>query len=216
MGAGPQRFEPGFGRGFFNGLLTMAAQHRTPDARCPMIPRPAALLACALALSACAPQRLPVLAQASAYRLGPGDKLRITVFGQPDLSNLYALDGRGALSMPLIGDVAAQGLTTPELEAAVAGRLRAGFLRAPSVSVQVESYRPVFVLGEVNAAGQYAYVNGLTGEMAAALAGGFTARASRSRVIVTRRIEGRLVRGGVGPQDPILPGDIVYVPERFF
>ena len=184
-----------------------------------MISRFAAVAACALGLVACGPRHLPApvvgTAYLASYRLGPGDRLRVTVFGQPDLTNLYAVDGRGTIAMPLVGDIGAQGLTTHELEAALAGRLHDGFLREPSVSVQVESYRPVFVMGEVNTAGQYPYVNGMTGEMAAALAGGFTPRATRSRVIVTRRVGGALVRGGLSAQEPILPGDVVYVPERF-
>ena len=184
-----------------------------------MIPRFAAVAACALALAACAPRHLPAprvgAANLAAYRLGPGDRLRVTVFGQPDLTNLYAVDGRGTIAMPLVGDVPVLGLTTHELEGALAGRLHDGFLRDPSVSVQVDSYRPVFVMGEVNTAGQYAYVNGMTGEMAAALAGGFTPRAARGRVIVTRKVGGALVRGGLSAHEPILPGDVIYVPERF-
>jgi len=184
-----------------------------------MMKTSAAVLACAVALAACAPKRLPAPRMAdaylAAYRLDSGDKLRVNVFGQQDLSNTFAVDGRGHIAMPLIGDVPAQGLTTQELEASIAGRLRNGYLRDPSVTVQVDTYRPFFVLGEVTTAGQYPYVSGMTGETAVAIAGGFTPRASRSHIYVTRRVNGQIVRGRLSIYDPVLPGDTVHVPERF-
>ena len=100
------------------------------------------------------------------YTLGSGDRLRIIVFGQDALSNSYSVDGSGHISMPLIGLVEAAGLTTAALERSVEARLRDGFLREPHVSVEVEAYRPFFMLGEVTTAGQYPFINGMTVENA--------------------------------------------------
>ena len=153
---------------------------------------------------------------AQPYRLASGDRLRLLVFGQDSLSNSYAVDGSGNISMPLIGTVPAHGLTTRQLEAAIEGRLRNGFLREPKVSAEVEAYRPFFVLGEVTAAGQYPYINGMTVQNAVAVAGGFSPRAAQSGASLTRTIDGRIVTGLVPLTQPVLPGDTITVRERFF
>jgi polysaccharide export outer membrane protein len=150
------------------------------------------------------------------YRFDAGDRLKITVFDQANLTSTYLVDTSGNISMPLIGGVPARGKTATELSAAIATRLRNGFLKQPDVSVDVEQYRPFFIMGEVKNAGQYPYVAGMTAQTAVAIAGGFTARADQSAVDITRQINGELIVGSVPGTDPIRPGDTVYVRERFF
>ena len=118
--------------------------------------------------------------------------------------------------MPLIGLVHAQGLTTAQLGKVVEGKLRQGFLRDPSVSVEVEAYRPFFVLGEVTVAGQYPFVNGMTAQNAVAVAGGFTPRGAQHSVDLTRIIDGRPVTASVPLTFAVRPGDTIQARERFF
>lgn len=150
------------------------------------------------------------------YRLGAGDQVRVTVFEQEGLTNSYAVDQSGYIAFPLIGAVPARGRTVQEMEGAIAAKLRQGYLRDPDVSVEVDRYRPIFVMGEVGAAGQYSFVPGLTVQKAIAMAGGFTARASQVDVDVTRVINGKVLTGRVPISDPLLSGDTVYVRERLF
>ena len=150
------------------------------------------------------------------YQLASGDRLRVIVFGQDNLSNSYSVDGAGNVAMPLIGLVRAQGLTTVQFGKAVEGKLRQGFLRDPSVSVEVEAYRPFFVLGEVTTAGQYPFVNGMTAQNAIAVAGGFTPRGAEDSVDLTRMIDGRPVTASVPLSFAVRPGDTIQVRERFF
>ncbi|WP_244488796.1 polysaccharide biosynthesis/export family protein [Bosea sp. Leaf344] len=178
------------------------------------------VLAMALATSACAPRYVEAdyaVAQAAGpYRLASGDRLRIIVFGQDNLSNIYAVDGAGRISMPLIDRIDAKGRTTQELERAIEQRLRAGYLREPKVSVEVDTYRPFFVLGEVTSSGQFPYVNGMTVQTAVAIAGGFTPRGQRNFAEVTRMIDGRLVTASVPITYPVQPGDTIVIKERWF
>lgn len=150
------------------------------------------------------------------YTLDSGDKLRVTVFGQPDLSGEFAVDGTGHIAIPLIPPVAAGGLTTNELQAGIADALAQTLLRNPNVSVQVIEFRPFFILGEVMRAGQYPFVNGMTVQSAVAIAGGFSYRASQSSVHITRKIGGRLVELDVPSNAPVRPGDTILVNERYF
>lgn len=150
------------------------------------------------------------------YLLDSGDQLRVVVFDQPDLSDSYAVDESGQISMPLIGSVTARGRTVRQLEASIASALQDGFLRQPSVAVQVETHRPFYILGEVGNAGQYPYVADLTARRAVAIAGGFSPRAVRSHVVVSRRIDGRTAQGRVPLDSRIQPGDTVHVIERWF
>jgi len=150
------------------------------------------------------------------YRFGAGDCVRITVFEQDGLTNTYSVDQSGYIAVPLIGAVAARGSTAQQLESNIASKLQQGYLRDPDVSVEVDRYRPVFVMGEVGAAGQYSYVPGLTVHKAIAIAGGFSPRANQENVDVTRDINGKVITGRVRTSDPILPGDTVYVRERLF
>jgi polysaccharide biosynthesis/export protein len=150
------------------------------------------------------------------YQLASGDRLRVIVFGQDNLSNSFSVDGAGNIALPLIGLVHAQGLTTAELGRAIEARLRQGFLRDPSVSVEVEAYRPFFVLGEVGVAGQYPFVNGMTVQNAIAVAGGFTPRGAQDSVDLTRMIDGRPIIASVPLTFAVRPGDTIQVRERFF
>ncbi len=185
-----------------------------------MLFRTVLVAAVALALLGCASTRAPNGAIDPAfeapYALDAGDKLRVVVFGQEGLTNSYAVDGAGKIAMPLIGAVEARGHTTDELGRAVAQRLRAGFVREPHVAVEVETYRPFFVLGEVTASGQYPYVNGLTVESAVAIAGGFSPRAFKNGATVARVVEGRVVHASVPINYPVRPGDTITVEERWF
>jgi polysaccharide biosynthesis/export protein len=150
------------------------------------------------------------------YTLGSGDRVRVLVFGQDSLSNTYSVGGSGTVSMPLIADVPVYGLTTHEAEHAIEARLRNGYLRDPHVSVEVDAYRPFFVLGEVTAAGQYPFMNGMTIRKAIAVAGGFTPRGYQHMAEITRVINGVPVVGRFPLDTPLRPGDTVTVEERFF
>jgi polysaccharide export outer membrane protein len=150
------------------------------------------------------------------YRLDAGDRLRISVFEQPGLSNSYTVDQAGYIAFPLIGQVAARGQTMPALEAAIASRLKQGYLRDPDVTIEVDRYRPVFVMGEVGRPGQYSYVPGMTAQNAIAIAGGFTSRGNQRDVDVTRKINDRVITGRTTISAPVLAGDTIYVRERLF
>ena len=130
--------------------------------------------------------------------------------------NAYAVDGAGRISMPLISLIDAYGLTTADLERRIEQRLRGGYLREPRVSVEVEAYRPFFILGEVTNAGQYPYINGMTVQNALAVSGGFGPRAQRDWVDLTRIVNGEPITGAVPITQSILPGDTITVRERFF
>jgi polysaccharide biosynthesis/export protein len=150
------------------------------------------------------------------YLLDAGDRLRIQVFGQEGLTNSYIVDASGNVSITLIGTIPARGITTADLSRRIAERLRNGYIRNPHVSVEVEAYRPFFILGEVNAPGQYPYVPNMTAEAAIAIAGGFAPRAHKSDVLVGRNFNGEVMRGRVPPDFPLRPGDTVTVRERWF
>ncbi|WP_334446704.1 polysaccharide biosynthesis/export family protein [Bradyrhizobium sp. AZCC 1610] len=152
----------------------------------------------------------------TAYHLDAGDRLRVVVYGQEGLTNTYAIDAGGSITMPLIGSVPARGRTTAGLAAGISAKLRAGFIRDPSVAVEIEAYRPFFILGEVAAPGQYPYVPNMTVESAVAIAGGFSPRALRDRVTVTHTDGSGTARFVVPPGSPISPGDTVLVSERWF
>src|SRR5665213_249487 len=121
----------------------------------------------------------------TAYKLDAGDKLRVVVYGQEGLTNSYAIDAGGSITMPLIGSVPARGRTPAALASEISAKLRNGFIREPSVAVEIESYRPFFILGEVAAPGQYPYVPNMSVESAVAIAGGFSPRALRDTVTLT-------------------------------
>ncbi|MFK8251438.1 polysaccharide biosynthesis/export family protein [Ancylobacter terrae] len=179
-----------------------------------------AALALAALVAACGmrPVPPPVIDTAfeAPYTLDSGDRLRVVVFGQASLSNTYTVDASGKISMPLIGFVQARGLTTVELQRSIQAKLRQGYMRDPNVAVEVDTYRPFFILGEVAQPGQYPYVNALTVETAVAIGGGFTPRAVKSEAVITRNIDGRLVSARVPSTYPVRPGDTIVVQERWF
>lgn len=148
----------------------------------------------------------------STYRLGSGDKVRVSVFGEPDLSGEFEVDGSGSISLPLIGEIYVQGMSIGDVSEAVESELLQGYLVNPQVSVEVLNYRPFFILGEVNAPGSYAYVNGLTVLNAVALAGGYTPRARKSEIELQRG-ESKLE---VEEYTQVLPGDVIVIKERLF
>ena len=150
------------------------------------------------------------------YTLDTGDKLRIVVFGQDALSNNYIVDAEGQVALPLIGAVNARGLTTRELAGSIKSRLAQGYIREPSVAVEVEVYRPFFILGEVIAPGLYPYVPNMTVETAVAIAGGFTPRARRNVVTITRNNPSGQAQIVASPNAPLSPGDTVAIGERWF
>jgi polysaccharide export outer membrane protein len=176
-------------------------------------------IAAALPLAGCLrpPYRTEYLeAPAGPYTLASGDRLRIIVFGQDNLSNIYAVDGAGRIAMPLIGAVPVAGQPTVEVEHAIAARLRNGFIREPKVTVEIDAYRPFFILGEVTNSGQFPFVNGMTVQTAVAIAGGFTPRAARDYAEVTRQVGDTLVGGVVPIVFPVRPGDTIVIKERWF
>jgi polysaccharide biosynthesis/export protein len=151
------------------------------------------------------------------YLLDTGDRLRIFVYGQPNLSRLYIVDHDGKITVPLIGAVKARGHTTYALEGTIRARLGAQFVKDPQVTVDVQQNRPFFILGEVRTAGQFPYVSGMTVETAVAIAGGYSERANERRMKITRRIDGLVeVIDNAPPDYVVQPGDTVYVYERFF
>jgi polysaccharide export outer membrane protein len=158
---------------------------------------------------------IPVAYEA-VYKLDAGDRLRIVVYGQEGLTNTYAIDAGGSITMPLIGAVHARGLTPAGLAAEITGKLRNGYIREPSVAVEIEAYRPFFILGEVAAPGQYPYVPNMSVESAVAIAGGFSPRARRDRVTLTHTDASGSARVVVPLGTPINPGDTVLVGERWF
>jgi len=181
--------------------------------------RTALLFALALSVAACAAggPRVGDVDPAfdAPYSLDSGDRLRVVVFGQEGLTNSYTVDSSGRITMPLIGAVEARGRTAAELSSAIAARLRAGYIREPHVAVEVETYRPFFILGEVNTAGQFAYVNGLTVQSAIAVAGGYSPRADKNGAVVARTVQGKVVNARVPLWYPIRPGDTITVEERW-
>jgi polysaccharide export outer membrane protein len=170
----------------------------------PLLPVPAALLP------------PPPAGGDEPYRLDTGDRLRVVVYGQDGLSNTYIVDASGKITIPLIGAVSARWCTTGQLARAIAARLRNGYVREPHVAIEVETYRPFFILGEVLAPGQYPYVPNMTVETAVAIAGGFTPRAYRYDFEVSRSSMGVTSRQKVPLIAPLLPGDTVTVSERWF
>ncbi len=152
------------------------------------------------------------------YSLGAGDKVRITVFGEPDLTGEYEVDGSGVVAFPLVGEVQAASGTARDLERRIVAKLQEGYLKHPTVNVEVLTYRPFFIMGEVKAPGGYAYRNGLTLMNAVAMAGGYTYRAKSNVWVVTRdggerKMQAEEIANG---NFRVLPGDTILIPERFF
>ena len=151
------------------------------------------------------------------YKLGPNDRVRIIVFGQPTLTGEYSLDGNGVLAFPLIGNIPAQGVTTSELQKMIAAKLEPDYLINPSVSAEVVTRRPFYVIGEVHKPGNYPYVTDMTALNAVAMAGGFTNRARKNDFYVKRLDQsGKMVRVEAKAGTVLRPGDTLEVRERLF
>lgn len=150
------------------------------------------------------------------YRLGTGDKLKVNVYGEEDLSGEFLVDGSGQVQLPLIGQVKAATLTIHEFVAEVVSVLKEGYLKDPKVSVEVLNYRPFYIIGEVNKPGEYPFENGLNVLGAIALAGGYTYRANDSDVYVRRAGTNKEEAVRADSNTKIYPGDIIRVAERFF
>ncbi|GAC32270.1 polysaccharide biosynthesis/export family protein [Paraglaciecola polaris] len=156
-------------------------------------------------------------ASLSQYKLGSGDVIKVTVFGQPDLSLTTKLPNHGVINYPFLGDLSVIGLTGAELEAKLYAGLKGDYLIEPSVSVTVIDYRPFFIDGEVKRPGGYPYQPGLSVDKAAALAGGYTERASKTKIFIRRENEsGQQEQLSARSTDVVLPGDIVTVQQSFF
>jgi polysaccharide export outer membrane protein len=151
-----------------------------------------------------------------AYTLDSGDKLRVVVFGQDGLSSSYSVDPSGRITMPLIGAVHARGMTTAGLQQAIVTKHKNGYVREPHVAVEVDAYRPFFILGEVTLPGQYPYVPNMSVETAVAIAGGYTPRAFKYRIEVSRPVNGMIERKVVSAAYPVRPGDTINISERWF
>ncbi len=170
-----------------------------------------------MALGAAVAMVLATGGQASAqegYSLGPGDVIRVTVFGEPDLSGEFEVGAGGGVSLPLIGEAALGGMTIPAAEVFIESRLADGYIQNPDVAIDVLNYRPFFIIGEVNNQGVFPYVADLNVLKAVAIAGGFTYRADKDDIVVKS--------GGIGDEIPVdldstvSPGDVIIVEERWF
>jgi protein involved in polysaccharide export with SLBB domain len=151
------------------------------------------------------------------YKLGSGDKVRMIVYGENDLGGEYLIDGGGAVQLPLLGQLPAAGMTIHDFEGAVGKKFVAeGYLKDPRVSVEVENYRPFYIIGEVRVPGQYPYVNGMNALNAVALAGGYTYRAADSTIYLRRNGSSKEEKDPADQTTKISPGDIIRVDERIF
>jgi polysaccharide export outer membrane protein len=184
----------------------------------------AAGLSALLILSACggvergvddATAALPL---ASGYRLAPGDKLKVSIFNEPDLSGEYQLGDDGRIAFPLIGDIRPAGKTVEDFRLQLVEALQNGYVRNPRVTVEIANYRPVNVVGEVRNAGQYTYRPGISVKDAIAMAGGYTYRANTGTAYVTRAAGGEQIEIDLKAKQGalIMPGDNIRIPERYF
>ncbi|WBQ14328.1 polysaccharide export protein [Hyphomonadaceae bacterium BL14] len=187
----------------------------------------AALIAGALVVSGCGAttpaagevtlttEALQVMGE-NVYTLGVGDQLRVSVFGEEDLSGEFVIDGSGSVSMPLVGEVRARGLTVREFRTELETILRNGYLNDPRVNAEVINFRPFFIMGEVESSGEYPYSDGLTVINAIARAGGFTYRANTRVVFIKRAGASEEVAVPMTATLRVMPGDTIRVGERFF
>ena len=155
-------------------------------------------------------------AQAMDYLLGPGDKVRVTVYGEESLSGEFFVSGSGLMSLPLIGEIKVGGMTVGQFQTAVQDKLKDGYLKDPRVSAEVLTFRPFYILGEVEKPGTYPYTSGLTVLNAVATAGGFTYRADKKSVYIKRNGDTSENKGELKPSTLVSPGDTIRIGERFF
>jgi polysaccharide biosynthesis/export protein len=152
----------------------------------------------------------------SGYRVGAGDRLSIRVVGEPDLTGEFVVDATGVLSMPYVQSAPVAGLNTGQIEQLIIGRLRAGYLKDPKVSVQAINLRPFYIMGEVTTGGSFSYQPGMTVQNAIAIAGGYGTRADKGMVLLTRKSAKGTATFKVPLTTQVYPGDIVFVRERWF
>lgn len=150
------------------------------------------------------------------YKLGTGDKVRIIVYGEPDLGGEFVIDSGGYLRFPLVGQIKASDMTAHEVEGEISAALKNGYVKDPHVNVEVETYRPFYIIGEVNKPGEYPYVTGLNAINAVALAGGYTYRADEDDVYIRHKGGTTEVELPANQSTQVMPGDIVRIAERFF
>ena len=153
---------------------------------------------------------------AASYVLGPNDRVRLKVYGEPDIAGEYEVDNNGNVSIPLAGHIKAAGLTTRQLERSIASALSKGIVRDPRVNIEIALYRPYYILGEVKKGGEYPYRLGLTVMDAVASAGGFTYRANENKVYLRRSGAGAEEIYALDAPVPVFPGDNIRIPERYF
>ncbi|WP_127142729.1 polysaccharide biosynthesis/export family protein [Pelagibacterium montanilacus] len=153
--------------------------------------------------------------QAGPYRLDSGDVVRVSVYGDEELTNTYRIDDAGDIAMPLVGTVSARGITTEAAAARITSALANGLMRSPNVAVEVAEYRPFFIQGAIASAGQLPYVYGMTVRAAVSAAGGYSDTANQTNATVYRRQGEEMVRGNVGLDFPIQPGDTIVISERW-
>ncbi len=153
----------------------------------------------------------------SAYILSPGDKLKIKVFGEPDLSGEFQIDEAGKIAFPLVGEIRASGSTLEEFRLSLVENLTKGYLRQPRVTADILNYQPINIIGEVRNAGQYPYRPGISAQDIAAIAGGYTYRADQGTLYIKRDRNGDPITVSVNEGHySIMPGDTIRIPERFF
>lgn len=152
----------------------------------------------------------------TAYKLGPGDKLNISVSNQDELTGEYTISGSGRISMPFIGSVMANGLTVADLQQRIVSKLKPDYLKNPRVSIEVLNYRPFYIIGEVRKPSSYPYVDGMTYLNAVAIAGGFTYRAKKSYAMVRNNDDPDAKEIKVDMYMKVKPGDVIRIKERLF
>ena len=189
-----------------------------------------AVLAAALVLAGCAGDRLKTVQPKAAgerviaageveaaYRLMVGDKVRVTLYDVATETGEYTVDTAGTIIVPPLAPLKVAGLTPSEAGKLIEQRFtEGGLLRAPRITVEVTTYGPVYVLGEVTRPGEFVYKPGMSLLAAVAAAGGYTYRADKSRVFI-RRAQDRLETEYRLRSDlVVMPGDVIRVPEIYF
>ena len=152
----------------------------------------------------------------SQYQLNSGDEISISVYGEDDMSLETRLTDAGTISYPFLGEIRVKGMTVGELQSFIIKKLKGDYFIDPKVSIAIKEYRKFFVSGEVKSPGGFSFEPGLTLEKAIALAGGFTQRASKKEIMVTREENGKLVEKELDLNESVLPGDIITIKESFF
>jgi polysaccharide biosynthesis/export protein len=173
----------------------------------------------ALPLAGCALNGGPAsyaISHKAPYQLDTGDVVRVSVYGEAELSKSYRVDDAGNVSLALVGSVQVRGKSTEVAAATIAAALSRGYIRDPSVAVEIDTYRPFYIQGGVKTAGQFAFIDGMTIRAAISSAGGFTNQAGRERAVLYRKRGDQLIKSIVNLDTPIAPGDLIVVPESLF